>query len=101
MELLTQELRQQLPPLYATAEQDDPLVVCMFFIPLAQWSWYPTEFDGEDTFFGLVIGHEAELGYFSLAELESIKGPFGLTIERDLYFKPTRLSIIRNKVERR
>jgi len=29
-----------------------------------------------------------ELGYVSLAELKSVKGSFGLGIERDLYFSP-------------
>ena len=41
------------------------------------------------TFFGYVnlIGKDcAELGYFSLDELESFKGRFGLGIERDLHF---------------
>ena len=33
-------------------------------------------------------GLENEFGYFSLRELESIRGPFGLTIERDLYWTP-------------
>ncbi len=39
--------------------------------------------------FGFVnlMGMEyAELGYVSLNELQSIKLPFGLTIERDLYY---------------
>lgn len=48
------------------------------------------------TFFGLVDGFEKELGYFSLSELESVKGPLGLKIERDLYFKPTTLKKIIN-----
>jgi len=34
----------------------------------------------------LVDGYEKELGYFSLEELESVKGSFGLGIERDRYF---------------
>jgi hypothetical protein len=34
----------------------------------------------------LVVGHEPELGYFSLDELESVSGPFGLRIERDRSF---------------
>jgi hypothetical protein len=49
-------------------------------------TWYATEFDGEDLFFGLVDGLEKEFGYFSLSELESVDGPFGVGIERDLYF---------------
>jgi hypothetical protein len=39
------------------------------------------------------------LGYFSLSDLASVKGPLGLGIERDLHFKPTRLSEIRAKYE--
>ena len=38
--------------------------------------------------FGLVYGLEKELGYFSLNELESVRGPLGLGIERDKSFKP-------------
>ena len=48
---------------------------------------YASEFDGEDILIGLVIGLEIELGYFSLAELKSVKGPLGLPIERDLHFE--------------
>jgi hypothetical protein len=47
------------------------------------------EYDGEDLLFGLVVGHEAEFGYISLAELQSVTGPLGLRIERDLWFQPT------------
>ena len=45
-----------------------------------------------DTFFGLVQGFDEELGYFSLEELEQARGPGGLTVERDLSFKPRALS---------
>ena len=93
MKLLTQELREKLPPLYSTEKQEDPIAVAKFFHPLSNWTWYATEFDGEDTFFGLVIGHERELGYFSLSELEAT-GQDGKTlpIERDLYWEPMPLS---------
>ena len=53
-----------------------------------------TEFDGEDTFFGLACGLEKELGYFSLSELESVRGPMGLEIEPDLYWEPKTLAEI-------
>ena len=47
------------------------------------------EYDPESkTFFGYVQGIEDEWGYFNLTELESIKGMFGLKVERDLHFKP-------------
>jgi hypothetical protein len=35
---------------------------------------------------------ESEWGYFVLSELQAAKGPLGLPIERDLYFKPTPMS---------
>ena len=71
-----------------------------FFTPDSNWTWYATDFDGEDIFFGLVIGLEIELGYFSLAELESVRGPYGLPIERDLHFQEESLEVLKRKHER-
>ena len=67
-----------------------------FFTPDSNWSFYASEFNGDDIFFGLVIGFEAEFGYFSLSELESVRGPLGLPIERDLHFDPKSLKELRN-----
>ena len=92
MQLMTKEIMKKLPPLYSTEDQKDPIVQTKFFTPDSQWTWYAVEFDGEDLFFGLVIGFEKEFGYFRLSELKSAKGPMGLAIERDLYFKPKPLS---------
>jgi hypothetical protein len=57
---------------------------------------YP-EFDGEDIFWGLVIGLVKEYGSFSLSELQSIRGKLGLPVERDLYFTPTSLAELDEK----
>lgn len=95
MKLLTKELISKLPKFYSIKNQQDPTVICKFFTPWTNWTWYATEFDGEDTFFGLVVGFETEIGYFSLSELEAVKGPMGLGIERDLYFTPQPLSKIK------
>ena len=92
MKLMTADLRTQLPQLYSQEEVDDPKAIAKYFTPDANWTWYAPEFDGKDTFFGLVDGLEKSLGYFSLAELESVKGPFGLGVERDLWFEPTPVS---------
>jgi len=95
MKLLTQEIRKKLPPLRGQEEKGGKAIVHLkLFTPDSNWTWLATEFDGEDTFFGLVIGFEKELGYFSFKELESIKGPMGLPIERDLYFTPKTLEEI-------
>ena len=92
MKLLTKELRGKLPPLYSTEKDKDPPAVVKFFTPDSNWTWYATEFDGEDRFFGLVDGFDKELGYFSLSELASARGPLGLPIERDRWFSPKPLS---------
>jgi hypothetical protein len=42
----------------------------------------------------LVEGQCKELGYVALSELESVRGPMGLPIERDLWWKPKTLEEI-------
>ncbi len=93
--LLDQESREKLPELYSGEEQGlDALAQVKFFTPDAQWTFFASEYDGTDIFFGLVVGFEIELGYFSLSELQSVKGPLGLPIERDLYWQPKTLQEI-------
>jgi len=38
--------------------------------------------------------------YFSLSELESIRGPLGLKVERDLYWKPKTLSEVKKEISK-
>src|SRR5438045_747844 len=93
--LLDDETRANLPPLYSNEELGlEALVQAKFFTPDSNWTWYasegsPVDEDGYfDTdkekvdylFFGLVIGFEIELGYFSLSELTGARGPLGLPI---------------------
>lgn len=88
-EFFPSSVRDSLPKLYAQEGVKDPVVHCKFFTPWSSWTWFATEGEqkGEDfIFFGYVIGHEKEWGYFSLNELSSVKGPFGLKIERDIHF---------------
>jgi hypothetical protein len=97
MKLITKEILRKLPALNATEHipEGDKVAVVKFFTPWSNWTWYGVEGhvqeDGEIMFFGRVEGHETELGYFSLRELESIRGPFGLKIERDMHFEPRAL----------
>jgi hypothetical protein len=92
MELLPGEWRAVLPKLYSNEKAGLSAVAPVkLFTPDSNWTWYPTEFDGDDLCFGLVSGFEVELGYFSITELESIRGGLGLPVERDLYFQPTTL----------
>jgi hypothetical protein len=91
--LLDAESRARLPKLYSQEELGlDALAQVKFFAPDSNWTWYASEFDGEDTFFGLVAGFEVELGYFSLLELSTYRSNLGMPIERDLYFKPDALT---------
>jgi len=97
MKLLTKEIRSKLPGLGAQeGKGDEAIAYVKFFTPYSSWTWYATEGEpvldqNEETdfmFFGLVFGFEKEIGYFSLKELKSVRGPLGLGIERDLFFKP-------------
>lgn len=102
MELLDGEGRALLPPLYHNEALGlEAIAPLKFFTPTANWTWYPTEFDGNDLFFGLVSGFEVELGYFSLSELESVGKGLILPIERDRFFEPTSLKDLMTLHQRR
>ena len=100
MQLLTKEIIKKLPAMRETEGQGREAVAQVkFFTPDSNWTWYGVEYDAEQRlFYGLVDGHELELGYFSLDELESVRGPMGLKIERDLYFDPTPLMTLYKEV---
>jgi hypothetical protein len=89
MKLLPDDIAKRLPPLYSQEEQgDNAIAVVKFFTPWTGWTWYASEYDPEKRpCFGIVVGQEREFGYFPLDELEEIRGPGGLTIERDLHWK--------------
>ena len=109
--LLPQALRAKLPELYSTDSQGDDALAQVRLFGANGWCWYITEFDGEDTCFGLVFGDATEYGYFSLSELESarIPAPEKLAhlprnavvvagypaVERDLHFQPQSLGEVR------
>ena len=95
MKLMTEKIRKKAKPLYSTDGEFPKEVLAKYFFPSSRWTWYATEFDGEDTFFGYVVsGIDPafdEWGTFSLKELSSIKGEFGgwkyTSVERDLFFE--------------
>ena len=66
----------------------DPVPIVRFFNPVGAATWLATEMDEDGILFGLAdLGFGCpELGRFSLRELQSIRLPFGLGIERDLSF---------------
>lgn len=102
MKLLNTKLLKKFAKIGCQEDNPDPLIIAKFFNPTGAGTWYATEFNPKDKmFFGYVsiFGDENdEWGYFSLTELESLKGPYGLGIERDLYFSPKKASQIIKKV---
>lgn len=95
MKLLTKEL-EEIFEKYPIGSQDgfggNAIVIAKFFNPTGIGTWLITEAekteDGDYEMFGYChLGDDdlAELGYIKLSELEKIKLPFGLSIERDLY----------------
>ena len=50
----------------------------------------------DDTFFGLVVTVFAqELGTFTLSGLERTRGLLGMSVERDRFFSPRPLSVVK------
>lgn len=90
MKLLTKEILSKLPALYSQdGKGEDAIAQVKFFCPWGIGTWYGSEYDPEQRlFFGVAVLHERELGYFSLDELEEVRGPAGLKIERDLHWSP-------------
>ena len=98
--LLTNEQLQSIPELYASTILKDPICRFKIFLPNSNWTWYIIEIDKSDynTCYGLVDGFEQELGYFTIKELENLKGLCGLKVELDTSFKPTKLSKIKASI---
>ncbi|MCY1741465.1 DUF2958 domain-containing protein [Ensifer sp. SL37] len=88
MQLLTKEIRAQLILNNVTARDTDHIPVVKWFTPWANATWIITEMEPDGRCFGLCdVGHgEPELGYVSVQELQDIRGPAGLRVERDLHF---------------
>lgn len=99
MKLITKQIENQLAkyPIYSQdSKGGEAVAVCKFF--LQGYTWYVLEANknGNDyEFFGIVDGEYKEYGYFTLSELQSLRGRWGLTVERDMYFKPTQVKDIK------
>lgn len=95
--LLTQELKARFKEV-GRQDTSDPLVLAKFFNPSGAGTWYATAYDEETHLcFGYVTGlGDDEWGCFSIPELESVQcPPFGLHIERDIFFDEVRFSELR------
>ena len=87
MKLLTAEIKRKL---IKNNEQEDQLKlkpVVKFFNPIGAGTWYLTSMDERGDCFGLCDIGYPELGYVNINELQNVELPFGMGIERDLYWK--------------
>ena len=86
MKLLTKELTKKL--IKAGSQNMQP--ICKFFSPIGSATWLITglESDG-DTLWGYAdLGMQCvEFGTVFLSELQNLRLPFGLGIERDLHWE--------------
>jgi len=91
MKLITKEIAAKLSKNIGDANVDMPYL--KLFNPMGAATWLISEYDEETgNLFGLCdlgMGFP-ELGSVSLHELESITLPMGLTIERDIFFEPSK-----------
>lgn len=101
MKLIPETLLLEIPDLYETEESLDPICHVKLFTPDSNFTWYIIELSKLDTntCYGYVQGLESELGYFTLEDLESIRGPLGLAIERDTWFEPTPFSQVKKSLK--
>ncbi len=91
--------------LSATGADIDPVPLVKLFTPDANATWLLTELDPDNPTlaFGLCdlgLG-SPELGYVSLDEIASVRGPMGLPVERDQHYRETRPLCVIAKLARR
>ena len=99
MKLITKKIENELAkyPLYSQdGKGKEAVAICKFFLQGFTWYVLEAQKNGNDyEFFGIVDGLEKEYGYFTLSQLQSLRGRWGITVERDMYFKPTKVKDIR------
>ena len=98
---MTKEIKEQATKQYDKGSDMEQMVVAKYFDAMGDWKWFLMNMDkDEDYCWGIVEGNEVEMGSFSMRELEGIKRPFGLGIERDLHFKPMRAKDVWDRLNR-
>lgn len=95
MKLITKSIEKELAkyPLYSQdSKGDNAIAVCKFFLQGYTWYVLEAEKNGDDyEFFGITVGQFTEFGYFTLSQLKNVRGKWGLGVERDRGFKPTKV----------
>ena len=91
MKIVTKHMMKTTPSLGSTenVSMSEKILHTKLFTPWGNWTWYICEANFETgECFGLVEGFEKEWGYFNLFELQQIRGPMGLKVERERAFQP-------------
>jgi hypothetical protein len=91
MKLLTKAQAEKARKQYPAGNDMNQQIVAKLFTPWTSWTWYVMNQDPADPAYlwGIVTNHHGlEVGSFSLDELASVTGPYGLKIERDYHFTP-------------
>jgi len=85
---MTKEIKEKAQKQYDEGSDMEQMVVAKYFG--GNWTWYLMNMDkDEDYCWGIVDGFAVEMGSWQMSELQKVKfKPFGLGVERDLYFEP-------------
>ena len=91
MKLLTKQIKAKLLHNHATFDHEQgnyekEKVVCKFFNPMGAGTWFCHSMDEDGRIFGYAHITDGEWGSFSIHELQNLKLPLGLSIERDILF---------------
>lgn len=87
----------QLPKLYSTRQEPDPIVWGRFCSPASNWRWYILEGEQGETsviFYGWMSHNLEPGGRFIRTDLPSMAAYFGITIARDTAFVACRFSVV-------
>lgn len=98
MNLLPKYLLKRFQQVGRQEHSQDPIIIAKYFSPSGSYTFFATEFDQNSRrFFGFTQGLGSdEWGYTSLDEMLQVRcPPFGLPVERDLYFKEQRFSEVK------
>jgi len=92
-DLMPAWLAETVPALGTTEYSQDPLLPVKLFTPDAGWRWYIAEYDATQRLALAYVPAAVDAwDEISLDALTSIRGPLGLAVERDLFWRPALLS---------
>ena len=98
---MTKDIKRKAQKQYIEGSNMEQKVVAKYFDPMGSWKWFLMNKKKDDSYcWGIVKGFEVEMGSFSIDELESIKLPFGLGIERDTLFEPMKAKDVWDRLNR-